>query len=42
MARSARPRKRKSQVRHSDQFRYVVKLHDDDETGEEAAVLQRR
>ncbi|TNL00539.1 transposase [Kosakonia cowanii] len=40
MARSAKPRKRKSQVRHADVPRYVVKLHDDEETGEDAAVLR--
>lgn len=41
MARSAKPRKRKSQLRHTDVPRYVVKLHDDDEeTGEDAAVLR--
>lgn len=40
MARSAKPRKRKSLVRHSEQPRYVVKLHDVDDTGEEAAVLR--
>lgn len=40
MARSAKPRKRKSSVRHSDSPRYVVKLHDDEDTGEDAAVLR--
>ena len=35
-----KPRKRKSQVRHADVPRYVVKLHDDDDTGEDAAVLR--
>ncbi|ELF6713932.1 hypothetical protein RA350_004442 [Salmonella enterica] len=40
MARSAKPRKRKSLVRHSEQPRYVVKLHDVDDTDEEAAVLR--
>ncbi|EBX2707409.1 transposase, partial [Salmonella enterica subsp. enterica serovar Bredeney] len=36
MARSAKPRKRKSRVRHADSPRYVVKLHEDEETGEDA------
>jgi len=40
MARSAKPRKRKSSVRRSDSPRYVVKLHDDEETGEDAEVLR--
>lgn len=40
MARSARPRKRKSLVRHTDSPRYVVKLHEDEETGEDAPVLR--
>lgn len=39
MARSSKPRKRKSLVRHSDAPRYVVKLHDDDATGD-ADVLR--
>lgn len=40
MARSVKPRKRKSLVRHSDQPRYVVKLHDDEKTGEDPAVFR--
>ncbi|EEE9947980.1 hypothetical protein DJ252_23970, partial [Salmonella enterica subsp. enterica serovar Uzaramo] len=40
MARSAKPRKRKSRVRHADYPRYVVKLHEDEETGEDAPVLR--
>ncbi|EBX2068558.1 transposase [Salmonella enterica subsp. enterica serovar Java] len=40
MARSAKPRKRKSLVRHADTPRYVVKLHDDEESDEDAAVLR--
>jgi len=40
MARSAKPRKRKSQVRHAGVPRYVVKFHEDEETSEDAAVLR--
>lgn len=40
MARSVKPRKRKSRVRHADSPRYVVKLHEDEETGEDAPVLR--
>lgn len=40
MARSAKPRKRNPLVRHAGGPRYVVKLHDDEETGEDAAVLR--
>lgn len=40
MARSAKPRKRKSLVRHADTPRYVVKLHDDEESDEDATVLR--
>lgn len=40
MARSVKPRKRKSLVRHSDRPRYVVKSHDDEHTDEEAPVFR--
>ena len=41
MARSAKPRKRKPLVRHSDKPRYVVRLHDsDDAPDDEAGVLR--
>jgi hypothetical protein len=40
MARSAKPRKRKPLVRHSGAPRYVVKLHDDEDTGGDAAILR--
>lgn len=41
MARSAKPRKRKSLVRHSGQPRYVVKLHDvGDSDDEDPEVLR--
>ncbi|TNL03345.1 transposase [Kosakonia cowanii] len=40
MARSAKPRKRKSLVRHADTPRYVVKLHDDEASGGEAPVFR--
>lgn len=36
---STKPRKRKSLVHHAVVPRYVVKLHDDEETGEDATVL---
>lgn len=37
---STKPRKRKSLVHHAVVPRYVVKLHDDEETGEDATVLR--
>ncbi|HFW5354115.1 TPA: hypothetical protein ACIBXN_004659 [Salmonella enterica subsp. diarizonae serovar 48:i:z] len=40
MARSAKPRKRKSRSRHTDVPRYVVKLHEDEGTSEDAPVLR--
>lgn len=39
MSYSAKSRKYKSQVCHSDQLRYVVKLHNEGDTGKDAAVL---
>lgn len=42
MARSAKPRKRKSLVRHSDAPRYVVQIYDDEDiTGEDDGTTLR-